>query len=219
MCLPRFRTGICAFLLFAVIPITRAQQHSPTGIDKIDHVVFIIKENRSFDNMFGTLNSTYGTKMCAWLVALARANSASTSEGCLDRHLGSSRCHRRSASSGARFWMAATDGHHLHPSNAMSSFRRSSSAVDHHDKMCSLTSAPGVGLQYLWGIGGCCGTTRPMRFSWNLYECPDSTVAIVHSFPFGAVALMSSGRDSGRKRKENAPSRSAGLIFISLAVT
>jgi phospholipase C len=60
----RFRTGICAFLLFAAIPITRAQQHSPAGIQKIDHVVFIIKENRSFDNMFGTLNSTYGTKMC-----------------------------------------------------------------------------------------------------------------------------------------------------------
>lgn len=65
MWFPRFRSGICAFLLFAAVPVTRAQQPSPTGIQKIDHVVFIIKENRSFDNMFGTLNSTYGTKMCA----------------------------------------------------------------------------------------------------------------------------------------------------------
>ncbi len=65
MWFPRFRTEICAFLLFAAVPNTRAQQHSPTGIQKIDHVVFIIKENRTFDNMFGTLNSTYGTKMCA----------------------------------------------------------------------------------------------------------------------------------------------------------
>jgi len=53
MWFPHFRTGICAFLLFAAIPMTRAQQHSPTGIQKIDHVVFIIKENRTFDNVSG----------------------------------------------------------------------------------------------------------------------------------------------------------------------
>ncbi len=62
---PCFRTGICAFLLFAAIPITRAQQHAPAGIQNIDHVIFIVKENRTYDNMFGTLNPTYGKKTCA----------------------------------------------------------------------------------------------------------------------------------------------------------
>jgi phospholipase C len=60
----RFRTGICAVLLFAMMPITQAQLHSPTGIQKIDHIVFIIKENRTYDNMFGTFNSTFGARMC-----------------------------------------------------------------------------------------------------------------------------------------------------------
>ena len=61
---PRLRPEICVFLLFAAIPITRAQQRAPVDIQKIDHVVFIVKENRTYDNMFGTFNSTYGTKKC-----------------------------------------------------------------------------------------------------------------------------------------------------------
>ncbi len=61
----RRRTGICIALLFAALPITHAQLQPPAGIQKIDHIVFIIKENRTYDNMFGTFNSKYGTKTCA----------------------------------------------------------------------------------------------------------------------------------------------------------
>jgi phospholipase C len=39
-------------------------QHSPVGIQKINHIVFIVKENRSYDNMFGAFNAKYGTKTC-----------------------------------------------------------------------------------------------------------------------------------------------------------
>jgi phospholipase C len=58
-------TAICVSLFLATIPISPAQQPPPAGMQKIDHVVFIIKENRTYDNMFGTLNATYGTKKCA----------------------------------------------------------------------------------------------------------------------------------------------------------
>jgi phospholipase C len=36
----------------------------PVGIQKINHVVFLIKENRTYDNIFGTFNTKYGTKTC-----------------------------------------------------------------------------------------------------------------------------------------------------------
>jgi phospholipase C len=64
MLFPRVRTGLSVFLLFATIPITRAQLQPPAGIQKIDHIVFIVKENRAYDNMFGTFNAKYGTKKC-----------------------------------------------------------------------------------------------------------------------------------------------------------
>ena len=34
------------------------------GIQKISHIVFIVKENRTYDNMFGAFNATYGSKTC-----------------------------------------------------------------------------------------------------------------------------------------------------------
>lgn len=52
-------------LLFALAPSAFAQQqNAPAGIQKISHVVFLIKENRSYDNMFGAFNAKYGTKTC-----------------------------------------------------------------------------------------------------------------------------------------------------------
>ncbi len=62
---PRLCTGIYLVTLFAAVPTARAQQPAPAGIQKIDHVVFIVKENRTYDNMFGTFNSKDGTKKCA----------------------------------------------------------------------------------------------------------------------------------------------------------
>jgi len=56
-------------LLFA-ISLARAEQKAeasgiqPSGIQKINHIVFLIKENRTYDNMFGTFNAVYGTKTC-----------------------------------------------------------------------------------------------------------------------------------------------------------
>jgi len=45
--------------------LARAQKETPlAGIQKINHVVFLIKENRTYDNMFGAFNSKYGTKTC-----------------------------------------------------------------------------------------------------------------------------------------------------------
>lgn len=37
---------------------------SPPGIQHIKHIVFIVKENRTYDNMFGAFNSNYGTQTC-----------------------------------------------------------------------------------------------------------------------------------------------------------
>src|ERR1039457_4796060 len=52
-------------LVFALAPIAFGQQqNAPAGIQKISHVVFLIKENRSYDNMFGAFNAKYGTKTC-----------------------------------------------------------------------------------------------------------------------------------------------------------
>jgi phospholipase C len=51
-------------LIIACAPGILAQQQPRTGIEKIDHVVFIIKENRTYDNMFGTFNAKYGRTSC-----------------------------------------------------------------------------------------------------------------------------------------------------------
>ena len=51
--------------LFVFFPLALGQQQTaPSGIQKISHVVFLIKENRSYDNMFGAFNAKYGTKTC-----------------------------------------------------------------------------------------------------------------------------------------------------------
>jgi len=67
MC-PIVNPQICArilVLLLAISPVVLGQQPAPVGIQKIDHVVFIVKENRSYDNMFGAFNAMYGTRTCA----------------------------------------------------------------------------------------------------------------------------------------------------------
>ena len=51
--------------LFTLVPLALGQQQTgPSGIQKISHVVFLIKENRTYDNIFGAFNSKYGTKTC-----------------------------------------------------------------------------------------------------------------------------------------------------------
>ena len=47
-----------------VAPLLGQGPTTPVGIQKISHVVFLIKENRSFDNMFGAFNAKYGAKTC-----------------------------------------------------------------------------------------------------------------------------------------------------------
>jgi phospholipase C len=52
-------------LVFGLVPLALGQQqNAPAGIQKIGHVVFLIKENRTYDNIFGAFNSKYGTKTC-----------------------------------------------------------------------------------------------------------------------------------------------------------
>jgi phospholipase C len=63
------RTGFPVFVLLifvlALAPLTLGQQEkAPSGIQKISHVVFLIKENRTYDDIFGAFNSKYGTKTC-----------------------------------------------------------------------------------------------------------------------------------------------------------
>lgn len=55
---------ICALLFIASARDARGQQPPPAGIQKIEHVVFIVKENRTYDNMFGAFSAKYGTKSC-----------------------------------------------------------------------------------------------------------------------------------------------------------
>lgn len=73
MYIPRRKTAfsVNSLLLFAwisasgLIPQAQAQQqNAATGIQKINHVIFLIKENRTYDNMFGAFNAKYGTKTC-----------------------------------------------------------------------------------------------------------------------------------------------------------
>jgi phospholipase C len=66
MWFPRFHPAVrVLFVLLAAIPVTLAQQDRPAGMQKIDHVIFIVKENHTYDNMFGTFNARYGTKTCS----------------------------------------------------------------------------------------------------------------------------------------------------------
>lgn len=52
-------------LVLALTPRSHGQQaNAPTGLQKINHVVFLIKENRTYDNVFGAFNAKYGTKTC-----------------------------------------------------------------------------------------------------------------------------------------------------------
>jgi phospholipase C len=54
-----------AGLLLSAVSVACAQPSAgPSGIQKINHVVFLIKENRTYDNMFGAFNATYGAKTC-----------------------------------------------------------------------------------------------------------------------------------------------------------
>jgi phospholipase C len=62
----RFSTTLLRLAsVFALVPLALGQpQNLPAGIQKISHVVFLIKENRSYDNIFGAFNAKYGTKTC-----------------------------------------------------------------------------------------------------------------------------------------------------------
>ena len=52
-------------VLSVLVPAAFGQKETAlAGIQKISHVVFLIKENRTYDNMFGAFNSKYGTKSC-----------------------------------------------------------------------------------------------------------------------------------------------------------
>jgi phospholipase C len=54
--LPRVAVGVVVWGLLAavVFPLTASESAVPRGIDKIQHVVVIMQENRSFDEYFGT---------------------------------------------------------------------------------------------------------------------------------------------------------------------
>ena len=56
---------VVLFLLAFTFPVFGQAPGASAGIQKINHVVFLIKENRSYDNMFGAFNAKYGTKTCA----------------------------------------------------------------------------------------------------------------------------------------------------------
>ncbi len=69
MYVPRRRIVFGCLLCFACflfpLPLAFGQPDGAlAGIQKINHVVFLIKENRTYDNMFGAFNPKYGTKIC-----------------------------------------------------------------------------------------------------------------------------------------------------------
>ena len=41
-----------------------AAPSAPEGIFKLDHLIFIVQENRSFDHYFGTMNGVRGPRRC-----------------------------------------------------------------------------------------------------------------------------------------------------------
>jgi len=60
-----FRRLVCLLCLLSAVSLAHAQPSAGlSGIQKINHIVFLIKENRTYDNMFGAFNATYGTKTC-----------------------------------------------------------------------------------------------------------------------------------------------------------
>ncbi|MGA8299540.1 MAG: alkaline phosphatase family protein [Terriglobales bacterium] len=60
-----FRFAPAFSLLFLVSLPSPVAAQKPAGMEKINHVVFIVKENRTFDNMFGAFKAKYGTKQCS----------------------------------------------------------------------------------------------------------------------------------------------------------
>lgn len=52
------------FLALSLFPASSTARSLPCGLDKIKHIIFIIKENRSFDTYFGRFpgadGATYG---------------------------------------------------------------------------------------------------------------------------------------------------------------
>ena len=69
-----FQVKLLFASVFAFVPLALGQQnHAAAGIQKINHVVFLIKENRTYDNMFGAFNAKYGTQN---LHTLHRASGA-----------------------------------------------------------------------------------------------------------------------------------------------
>ncbi len=55
----------CLFFVAAAMDPAIAQQgSSPTGINQINHIIFLIKENRTYDNMFGVFDAVNGTTTC-----------------------------------------------------------------------------------------------------------------------------------------------------------
>ncbi|MGB9235997.1 MAG: alkaline phosphatase family protein [Terriglobales bacterium] len=76
----RFCAGILVLLgliVGLIAPAALGQHPQATGIQNIDHVVFIVKEGRTYDSMFGTLNATYGATTCTLsngqVIPMARA--------------------------------------------------------------------------------------------------------------------------------------------------
>ena len=60
-----FLAGALVLLGIAALPISGggpgpAQARSPVGLEKIDHLIFIVQENRSFDHYFGTFPGANG---------------------------------------------------------------------------------------------------------------------------------------------------------------
>lgn len=56
--------ALCLFFSLNVQSSASDTSKPPTGIEKINHVVFIVKENHTFDNMFGKFKAKYGTTQC-----------------------------------------------------------------------------------------------------------------------------------------------------------
>jgi len=58
-------TTLALVIAAVTLPILRAQeQPRPMGLTNINHIVFIVKENHTFDNMFGAFSAEYGTTTC-----------------------------------------------------------------------------------------------------------------------------------------------------------
>ena len=56
--------GLASVMALGHFGLSQLQSPSSAGIQKIDHVIFLIKENRTYDNIFGAFNTKYGAKTC-----------------------------------------------------------------------------------------------------------------------------------------------------------